>query len=277
MWGRRQPAVTFLEDLHWFDGGSEAFLESIVEALPGTQWLVLVNFRPEFHAQWMQRSYYQQLPLLPLGPEAIAELLRDLLGGDPSLGPLGNRIRERTGGNSFFIEEVVQALAETGSLAGAKGAYRLVRSTSELRLPTTVQVVLAARIDRLAEREKGVLQTAAVIGREFAEPILRRVVELPEIDLAAALQKLASAEFIYEEALYPEAQYTFKHALTQEVAHNSLLNERRLTLHEDVGTVMETIFAGRLEEHYAELAHHYSHSRNTEKAIAYSELAGQWS
>jgi class 3 adenylate cyclase/predicted ATPase len=275
MWGRRQPAVTFLEDLHWFDGGSEGFLEAIVEALPGTQWLVLVNFRPEYHATWMQKSYYQQLPLLPLAPEAIAELLRDLLGGDPSLGPLGNRIRERTGGNPFFIEEVVQSLAETGSLEGAKGAYRLVRPAAELRLPATVQAVLAARIDRLAEREKQVLQTAAVIGRECTEPVLRRVAELPEIDLAAALQKLMSAEFVYEDALYPQAQYTFKHALTREVAYNSLLNERRLTLHEHVAEAIAAIFDGRLEEHLSELAHHYTHSRNTQKAIEYSQLAGE--
>jgi predicted ATPase len=254
MWGRRQPAVTFLEDLHWFDGGSEAFLDPIVEALPGTQSLVLLNFRPEYHAAWMQKSYYQQLPLLPLGTEAIAELLRDLLGGDPSLAALGERIRERTGGNPFFIEEVVAALAETGSLAGAKGAYRLVGSAAGLRLPATVQVVLAARIDRLAEREKQVLQTAAVIGREFTEPVLRRVVELPDIDLAAALQKLTNAEFIYEEVLYPLAQCTFKHALTQEVAYNSLLTERRLTLHERVAEAITAIFDGRLDEHLSALA-----------------------
>jgi predicted ATPase len=275
MWGRRQPAVAFLEDLHWFDGGSEGFLEPIVEALPGTQWLVLVNFRPEYHATWMQKSYYQQLPLLPLGPEAIAELLRDLLGGDPSLAALGERIRERTGGNPFFIEEVIQALAETGSLAGAKGAYRLVRLAADLRLPCTIQAVLAARIDRLAELEKRVLQTAAVIGRDFTEPILRRVAELSDFDLTAALQKLTSAEFVYEEALYPQAQYTFKHALTQEVAYNSLLNERRLTLHEDVADAIAAIFDGRLEEQLSELAHHYSHSRNTRKAIEYSQRAGE--
>jgi class 3 adenylate cyclase/predicted ATPase/DNA-binding IscR family transcriptional regulator/ribosomal protein L40E len=275
MWGRRQTSVTFLEDLHWFDGGSEGFLEAIVDALPGTQWLVLVNFRPEYHAAWMQKSYYQQLPLLPLGPEAIADLLRDLLGGDPSLAALGERIRERTGGNPFFIEEVVQALAETGTLEGAKGAYRLVRPAAEVRLPATVHAVLAARIDRLAEREKQVLETAAVVGREFTEPVLRRVVELSEIDLAASLQKLANAEFVYEEVLYPQAQYTFKHALTQEVAYNSLLNERRLTLHERVAKAIEEIFTGRLEEHLSELAHHYCHSRNTKKAIEYSQFAGE--
>jgi class 3 adenylate cyclase/predicted ATPase len=275
MWGRRQPAVTFLEDLQWFDGGSEAFLEAIVAALPGTQTLVLVNFRPEYHAAWMQRSYYQQLPLLPLGLEAIAELLTDLLGRDPSVDVLAGRIRERTSGNPFFIEETVQALAETGSLQGVKGAYRLARAAAELRLPATVQAVLAARIDRLTGREKQVLETAAVIGREFTEPVLQRVVELSEIDLTAALQKLTSAEFVYEEALYPQAQYTFKHALTQEVAYNSLLSERRLTLHEQVAEAIAAVFEGRLEEHLSDLARHYSHSRNVEKAIEYSQRAGE--
>jgi predicted ATPase len=193
---------------------------------------------------------------LPLGPEAIAELLRDLLGAEPSVAVLGERIRERTGGNPFFIEEVVQALAETGSLEGAKGAYRLVRPVAEVRLPATVQAVLAARIDRLPEREKRVLETAAVVGREFTEPVLRRVVELSEIDLTAALQKLMSAEFVYEEALYPQAQYTFKHALTHEVAYNSLLNERRQALHEHVAEAIRAIFDGRLDEHLSESAHH---------------------
>src|SRR4029453_18079845 len=162
---RREPTVSLFEDLHWWDGGSEAFLENQVEAIAGTRALMVVNFRTEYRAAWMQKSYYQQLPLLPLGPEAITELLRDLLGTDPSLAGLGDRIRKRTGGNPFFIEEVVQALAEAGSLAGARGAYRLARPSAELTLPATVQAVLAARIDRLEERDKHVLQTAAVIGK----------------------------------------------------------------------------------------------------------------
>jgi class 3 adenylate cyclase/predicted ATPase len=272
---RREPAVVVLEDLHWFDEASEVVLEVLVETVASARTLLVVNFRPEYRAAWMQKSYYQQLPLLPLGPEAIAELLRDLLGTDPSLAAVGGRIRERTGGNPFFIEELVQALAETGSLEGTKGAYRLVRPAAELVLPATVQAVLAARIDRLAEREKQILQTAAVIGREFAEPILARVVDLPEAELATGLRKLIGAEFIYEEALYPQAEYIFKHALTQEVAYNSLLNQRRLTLHEDAGEAIEAVFAGRLEEHFSQLAHHYRHSRNTEKAVDYLTLAAQ--
>jgi predicted ATPase len=151
---RREPTVFLFEDLHWWDGGSEAFLENAVESVPGTRTLLLVNFRPEYHAAWMQKSYYHQLPLLPLGPEAITELLRDLLGSDASLAGLGDRIRKRTGGNPFFIEEVVQVLAEGGSLAGARGVYRLARPSVELTLPATVQAVLAARIDRLPPEDK---------------------------------------------------------------------------------------------------------------------------
>jgi class 3 adenylate cyclase/tetratricopeptide (TPR) repeat protein len=276
MWGRRQAAVTFLEDLHWFDGGSEGFLEAIVEALPGTQWLVLLNFRPEYHAAWMKKSYYQQIPLLPLGTEAIEELLRDLLGGDPSLGSLGERIRERTGGNPFFIEEVVEALAETGSLQGAKGAYGLARPAAELRLPATVQAVLAARIDRLPEREKQVLETAAVIGREFTEPVLRRVAELSEIDLAAALQKLTSAEFVYEEALYPQVQYTFKHALTQEVAYGSQLLERRARIHEAVARALAEIAPEARSEQAAVLADHWERAGKPLEAARSHLRAGRW-
>jgi class 3 adenylate cyclase len=271
----REPAVHLFEDLHWFDGASDEFIAHLVEASPGNRTLVLLNFRPEYHASWMERSHYQQLPLMPLGPEAIEELLRELLGTDPSVISLGTRIRERTEGNPFFIEETVQALAEAGSLEGKKGAYRLVRPAEDLALPGTVQAVLAARVDRLEEREKRVLQTAAVLGRNFSEPILRRVVELPELDLASALDKLAAGEFIYEQALYPELEYIFKHALTQEVAYHSLLNERRLTLHEQAGQAIETLFAGRLDEHLSQLAHHYCHSRNTEKAIEYSRRAGE--
>jgi class 3 adenylate cyclase/predicted ATPase len=272
---QREPGVLLFEDLHWWDGGSEAFLENQVEAIPGTRTLMLVNFRPEYHAGWMQKSYYEQLPLLPLGPEAISELLQDLLGKDTSLAGLADRVRRRTGGNPFFIEEMVQALAESGSLVGPRGAYRLVRPVAELTMPATVQAVLAARIDRLGEREKHLLQTAAVIGKEFSEPVLRRVGELPESDLAAALAKLIGAEFVYERTLFPELEYTFKHALTQEVAYNSLLVERRQTLHERTAESIQALFGERLEEHLSELAHHYSHSRNTEKAIKYSQLAGE--
>src|SRR5262245_28629863 len=195
----REPAVFLFEDLHWFDRASEEFIENLVEISPGNRTLLLLNFRPEFHARWMQKSYYQQLPLLPLGPDAIRELFIDLFGTDPLLSRLRELIQERTGGNPFFIEEIVQSLIETGVVEGIRGAYRLVTPTAEVGLPATVQSVLAARIDRLPEREKLLLQTASAIGKKFSEPILRRVAELGDGDLPAALHALTSAEFLYQE------------------------------------------------------------------------------
>ncbi|MGH7289282.1 MAG: ATP-binding protein, partial [Myxococcota bacterium] len=227
----REPRVLLIDDAHWIDAASDAFLAQAVEAVPGTRTLVLVNFRPEYHAEWMGRSTYRQLPLLPLGREATDELLADLLGRDPSLAGLVEKIHERTRGNPFFIEEVVLSLTESGCFEGTKGAYRLVAPVAELEIPERVQAVLAARIDRLPEREKRLLQTASVIGKEVPEPILERVAELPEAELPAALAALVRGEFLFEKALYPTAEYAFKHPLTQEVAYRSQLAERRARTH----------------------------------------------
>jgi len=272
---RREPGVSLIEDLHWIDGGSEAFLADFVETLPATRNLLVVNFRPEYHAGWMQRSYYQQLPLVPLGPAAIAELLRDLLGTDPSLAGLAERIRERTGGNPFFIEEIVQALVEGGGLEGTRGAYQLVKPAERLALPATVQAVLTARIDRLGEREKTVLQTAAVIGKEFAEPILQRVAGQPETELRAALQTLVRAEFLYEAALYPDAEYAFKHPLTQEVAYHSQLGDRRARVHAAVAGAIAELHAGKLDEHAALLAYHWEGAGDVLQAAEWSRRAAE--
>jgi class 3 adenylate cyclase/tetratricopeptide (TPR) repeat protein len=273
---RREPGVSLIEDLHWIDGGSEAFLANLVEAVAGTRILVVVTFRPEYHAAWMRRSYYQRLALPLLGPEAIAEVLVDRLGADPSLAGLGERIRTRTGGNPFFIEEIVQGLVEAGSLAGTKGAYRLVRPVAELTLPPTVQAVLAGRIDRLPAREKEVLGTAAVIGKEVPGPVLQRVAALPQEELAAAVAELVSREFLYETALYPEAEYAFKHPLTQEVAYRSQLAERRKAVHAVVARAIEGFYGDRLDEHAALLAHHWEGAGEALLAADWHRRAAEW-
>jgi adenylate cyclase len=224
----------------------------------------------------MQKSYYQQLPLMPLGPGAIGEMLGDLLGSDPSLDGLPERIRERTAGNPFFIEEVVQALAEAGGLEGSRGGYRLVRPVEEAAIPATVQAVLASRIDRLGEREKTALQTAAVIGKEFGEPVLRRVAGIPEAELAAALRALIAAEFVYEEQLYPEAAYVFKHPLTQEVAYRAQLAEHRARLHAAVAQVIEELHPEKLDEKAALLAHHWEAAGQALDAARWHERAARW-
>jgi tetratricopeptide (TPR) repeat protein len=279
---QREPAVILLDDLHWIDPASDAFLAQLVEATAGTRTLLVANFRPEYHADWMQRPSYQQLALQQLGPEAIGELLRDLLGGDPTLGDLAERIRERTGGNPFFIEEVVLGLVEAGHLAGEKGAYRLARAVDAIAIPASVQPVLAARIDRLATREKEVLQAAAVIGKEFSEPVLRHVVgavrepPLQEQDLTAALHGLTAAEFIHEQELYPVAVYTFKHPLTQEVAYQSQLADRRQRLHAATARAIETLDAQRLDERAALLAHHWEGAGEALTAADWHRRAAQW-
>jgi class 3 adenylate cyclase/tetratricopeptide (TPR) repeat protein len=273
---RREPVVILVEDLQWIDGGSAAFLENLVDVLPGTRTLLLVNFRPEYPAGWLVQPYHRQLALEPLGPEAIGEMLRELLGTDPSLAGLAARVRERTGGNPFFIEEVLQALVESGSLAGTKGAYRLARPVDQVAIPATVQAVLAARIDRLGERDKAVLQTAAVIGKHFSRPVLERVVGLAEPELASALQALIGAEFLYEEAMYPEAEYAFKHPLTQEVAYRSQLAESRAHIHAAVARVMEELYADKLDQRAALLAHHREGAGELLPAARWSRRAAEW-
>jgi class 3 adenylate cyclase/tetratricopeptide (TPR) repeat protein len=249
--------ITLIEDLHWLDPGSEAFLAEWADAIGSAGRLLIVNFRPEYHADWMQKSYYHQIPLAPLGAAAIRELLDDLLGRDPSTVGLAEAIHLRTGGNPFFTEEIVQSLIEFGRLTGIRGAYRLTTPVERLDVPRTVQPLLAARIDRLPEREKRVLQTAAVIGREFSAPVLAPVVGLPESELGAALDALKRGEFVYEEALYPVAEYAFKHPLTQEVALATQLREQRARNHAAVARVIERLHAAKLDEQSALLAHHW--------------------
>ncbi len=274
--GQRETSVTLLEDLHWFDGGSAAFVEPMLEAAIGTRALVLLNFRPEYQAPWMGKSYYHQLPLAPLGPDAIRELLDALLGTDPSIAGLADAIHARTAGNPFFTEEVVQNLIESGKLQGSKGAYRLVTPIDRLEVPSSVHALLAARIDRLAQREKDVLQTAAVIGREFDEPTLAAVVEQDAPQLREALQLLKDAEFVYEQSLYPVVEYLFKHPLTQEVALGSQLQERRKKLHAAVAQVIEAAHQHDLDQQAALLAHHWEEAADLTQAVRWHRRAAEW-
>jgi adenylate cyclase len=201
-------------------------------------------------------------------------MLSTLLGDAPELVGFKRTIIERTEGNPFFMEELVQALFDQGALV-RNGTIKLARSLSQLRLQPTAQAVLAARIDRLPADEKELLQTLAVIGRDFPIGLIRRVVQLSDAELDRMLGDLQLAEFIYEQPAFPEAEYIFKHALTQEVAYNSVLTERRKLLHERVAAALESIYTQRLDDHFSELARHYRNSTNTDKAIEYLELAGR--
>ena len=269
----QEPAVLYFDDLHWIDAGSDAFVAELVEAVDSTRTLLLLNFRPEYAAPWMQRAYYQQLPLTPLGADAIRALATDLLGPDPSVSELPATIAARTGGNPFFTEEIVQALDESGHLLGTRGAYTLGTPIDQIEVPTNVRATLAARIDRLPEREKHVLQTAAIIGKEFSDSLLREVVEVREEELSEALSALRGGEFLYERALYPTLEHAFKHPLTQEVAYDSQLAQRRKPLHAAVARAIEAQDPDRADENAALLAYHWDSADDVEQAAHWHERA----
>jgi len=269
-----QPLLLVFEDLHWIDTETQALLNSLVESLPTARLLLRVNYRPEYQHGWGSKTYYTQLRLDPLPPVSVDELLQALLGNDASLAPLKHLLSARTEGNPFFLEESVRALGETGVLVGERGAYRLGQALPTLQVPATVQAVLAARIDRLPSEEKHLLQTAAVIGTEVPLALLQALAELPEGALHRGLAYLQAAEFLYEASLFPEQEYTFKHALTHEVAYSSLLRERRRGLHARLVDAIETLAAERVAEQVERLAHHALRGEVWDKAVTYCQQAG---
>jgi predicted ATPase/class 3 adenylate cyclase len=270
----KQPVVAIFEDLHWIDTQTQALLDLLANSVASSRVLLLCNYRPEYQHQWTNKSYYAQLRLNPLGGVEGAAMLAALLGEAVELNPLKRLISERTGGNPFFIEEIVQALFDEGALV-RNGTVTVARSLSQLRLPPTVQGMLAARIDRQPYDHKQLLQTLAVIGRESPLGLIRQVVAMEVTQLERTLSALQAGEFIYEQPTTAGVEYVFKHALTQDVAYNSLLVERRKQLHEGAGRALESMFAGQLNDHLSQLAHHYSHSDNVSKAVEYLGRAGQ--
>jgi class 3 adenylate cyclase/tetratricopeptide (TPR) repeat protein len=269
-----QPLLLVFEDLHWIDSETQALLDRLVEGLPTARILLLVNYRPEYQHGWGGKTYYTQLRLDSLPPASADEVLQALLGDDPSLAPLKHLLIARTEGNPFFLEESVRTLVETGELVGAPGAYRLAQALPTIQVPATVQAVLAARIDRLPPEAKRLLQTAAVIGTEVPLPLLQAIAELPEAALHGGLAHLQAAEFLYETRLFPEREYTFKHALTHEVAYSSLLLERRRVLHARIVEALEVLTGDRLAEQVERLAHHALRGEVWEKVVRYAHQAG---
>ena len=270
----REFAVNLVEDVHWIDDPSRVFLEALVDAVPGHRSLVIVNFRPEFVPGWRELGAYREIGLVPLGPGAVADLLDDLLGRHPSLDGLPAAIAERTGGNPFFVEEVVEALAEDGTLEGPRGERRLARSLGAISVPASVHDVLAARIDRLSDRGKSVLQAASAIGREFDRDVLGRVVAEDTRGVDRILTELVDGGFLVEA---DADAYAFRHPLTQEVAHGSLLAERRRVLHAAVARAMAEADGSRLDERAALIATHWQTAGEDLEAMRWHARAAGWS
>jgi class 3 adenylate cyclase/predicted ATPase len=271
---RIQPLILVFEDLHWIDSETQAFLDGLVESLPSARILVLVNYRPEYQHAWGGKTYYTQLRIDPLPTESAEELLHAVLGSDVGLNPLRRLLIERTEGNPFFLEESVQALVETRALVGERGAYRLARAVDTLQIPATAQAILAARIDRLAPEHKRLLQAASVIGKDVPFSLLHAVADENEEALCPALAELQATEFLYETRLFPDVEYTFKHALTHEVTYGTLLHDRRRGLHARIVAAIEQLHRERLGEHMELLAHHAVRGEAWEKAVVYLREAG---
>ena len=266
---RRQPLLLVVEDLHWIDPDTQTFLDNLVESLPTHPILLVVNYRAEYRHGWGSKSCYAQLRLDPLGPETAERLLESLLGEDSALAPLRAQLVQRADGNPFFLEESVRTLVETGVLMGERGAYRLARPVQGLQVPTTVQAILAARIDRLPPEDKSLLLAASVLGTDVPLTLLETVANLPAEEVARRLARLQAAEFVYETRLFPDIEYTFKHALTHEVAYATLLAERRRALHAKVVEAIERLYPEHLAEHRARLVHHAVRAELWSKATAH--------
>jgi tetratricopeptide (TPR) repeat protein len=271
---QEQPVLAVFEDLQWVDAESQELLDSLVESLPAARLLLFVNYRPEYAQRWGHKSYYAQFRIDRLLPESAEELLRALLGDDPALRALKQLLVERTDGNPFFLEESVRTLVETEALSGDRGAYRLTRPIHTIQVPATVHAVLAARIDRLPAQEKGILQSASVIGKDVPLVLLQAITDLSEPDRHRGLAHLQAAEFLYETRLFPDEEYTFKHALTHEVAYASLLHSRRRALHGDIVDTIERLYADRLAEQVERLAYHAIRGERWDKALGYLRQAG---
>jgi class 3 adenylate cyclase len=268
--------VVIIEDLHWIDAASDEFIEALADAVVGTTTLLVVNFRPGFTAPLMQRSHYRQINMPPLPPPLAAILLEDHLGNDPSLALLSRNIIERAQGNPFFLEELVNALVERGDFEGEKGAYRLKGGVDTIPLPPTVQAVIAARIDRLEESAKKVLELASVVGREISTSILDVVAGLAPAELSEAAQHLRQAELLYDVPPFEQRLLAFRHPLIQEVAYRSLLNERRRELHSKVAHAIESLFKDHAEERASLLGYHLEQAGENFKAAQQNMRAAIW-
>ena len=253
---RRRPLIFVVEDLHWIDKTSEEYFTSLIENLAGAPILLLTTYRPGYRPPWLEKSYATQLALHPLSLMDSRNVMHSVVQGQRLPDTLARILLERAEGNPFFLEELTRAVVAHGE------------HPDRLELPDTVQAVLMARIDRLPDEPKRLLQTASVLGREFSSRLLRVIWDGPA-SFEPYLRELKRLEFVYEQTGGEEPIYLFKHALTQEVAYGSLLTPHRQALHGAAGRALETLYADRLEVAYDRLAYHYSKAEEHEKAVEY--------
>ena len=271
---QRRPLILAFEDLHWIDKSSEEFIDYLIGFLPTAEILLILLYRPEYIHRWGNKSYYGKIGLDQLSAQTSAELVQAILEEGEVAPEIAGLVLGRAGGNPLFVEELTHSLVENGSIQKKNNQFVLARKAHEIQVPDTIHGIIAARMDRIEENLKRIMQVASVIGREFAYRILQAITGMSE-DLKASMLNLQGLEFIYEKQLFPELEYVFKHALTQEVAYNSLLVKRRKEIHEKIGRTIEELYAERLEEYYEVLAYHFARSDDAAKAVEYLDLANQ--
>jgi len=270
---RERPVVLIVEDLHWVDNTTQEFINYLIDWIPGSRILLLLLYRPEYTHQWGSKSFYTKIGLDQLGPESSLELIKAILEESDVAEDLKELILNKAAGNPLFMEEFTRNLVENGTIEKLGQVYAVKKSIVTIQVPDTVQGIIASRMDRLEDNLKRTMQVASVIGRDFAFRILQTITDQRE-ELKSALLNLQGLEFIYEKQLFPELEYIFKHALIQEVAYNSLLQQRRKEIHENIGRAIEDIYSDQLEEFYEVLAYHYSKSENLKKSAEYLKLSG---
>ncbi len=295
-----RPLALIIEDVHWIDKATEEVVAALVEAMARVPLLVILGYRPEYLHAWTNKAFHTHIPLrllqsassaemvraillkpyasrLPvarLSPAESTALVQELLGTATIPPALERLIGDTTDGNPFFVEELTLSLLESGELVRENGGYAMARPAEALQLPTTVQGVLLARIDRLNDDLKQLLQVASVIGRVFSAPVLAEVAAHPP-ELEHLLLQLEDLEFIYPTTLASHREYSFKHVLTQQAVYDALLRPKRESLHERVGQTLEALHADQLEEYDELLAYHYGRSPNADKAVEYLDRANR--
>ena len=270
---QNKPLIIVVEDLHWIDKTSQEFLSYLIEWLANRHILLLLLYRPEFTHSWGSKTYYTKIGLTQLSSQSSAELIKAILYDcdiDPGLETL---ILNRAAGTPLYIEELTHSLLENGTIQRGQNQCFLTKKPEDIHIPDTIQGIIAARMDRLEDNLKRTLQVASVIGRDFAFRILQTITGMRE-ELKSYLLNLQGLEFIYEKSLFPELEYIFKHALTQEVAYNSLLHKRKHKSHGKIGKAIEQLYAQRLEEFYEMLAYHFVQAEDWLKSFLYLSKSG---
>jgi predicted ATPase len=270
----QQPVLFIVEDLHWLDPTSLDLLDLLIDQTPTASLCVFLTCRPTFQPTWHHRSYLTEVTLNRLSRTQVEQMTERVTGGKGLPAEVLQQIVEKTDGVPLFVEEMVKAILESGALKDVDGQYELMDARAAFAIPNTLQDSLMARLDALVTA-KGVAQYGAVIGRQFSYELLQRVSQLDETMLQHELKRFVEAELLYQRQLPPHATYTFKHALIQDTAYQSLLRSTRQGYHRRIAHVLEGQFPETVETQPELLAHHYTEAGLNERAVGYWQQAGE--